>query len=192
MSQPVGVIPVRSFRLGKQRLSGAVDQGRREELGRALADRVATIVGRAGLTPVVVTADPEVTRWATSAGHQVVADPGGGLDLACGAGVDFARDGGDRWMVLHADLPLLTAGDIEALIEPIGRGADVIAPSADGGTTALSAAGRFDFAYGPGSFHRHLARLTDPVVIARTGLLHDLDSPADLISASLHRLGRWI
>lgn len=192
MSRLVGIIPVRSFRFGKQRLSGLVDPERRERLGRALASRVASLVDSAGLTSLVVTADPDVAVWATSSGYQVVTDPGGGLDTACGVGVARADEIGARWMVLHADLPLLGAADLVALVDPISSGVDVIAPSADGGTSALSATGRLAFAYGPGSFHRHLLRLTDPVVITRTGLLHDLDSPDDLISAASHPAGHWI
>lgn len=186
------VIPVRSFRFGMQRLSGLVDPERRERLGRALAGRVATLVDRAGLTPLIVTADREVATWAGSAGHAVTTDPGEGLDTACQVGAAWAEDVQGRWMVLHADLPLLVAGDLKALVEPIERGAAVIAPSADGGTTAISSTGKFSFSYGPGSFHRHLRGLTDPVVVTRTGLLHDLDSAHDLVSASRHPAGGWI
>lgn len=119
------VIPVRSFRFGKQRLSGLVDPERRERLGRALAGRVATLVDRAGLTPLIVTADREVASWAGSAGHAVTTDPGEGLDTACQVGAAWAEDVQERWMVLHADLPLLVAGDLKALVEPIERGAGV-------------------------------------------------------------------
>jgi 2-phospho-L-lactate/phosphoenolpyruvate guanylyltransferase len=188
----VGVIPVRSFRFGKKRLSGTIDPGRREELGRALADRVAALVEKAGLAPLIVTADPEVAAWAGSAGYPLVPDPGRGLDAACEQGVAWVESTGARWIVIHSDLPLLGTDDLAALIGPMDRGADVIAPSADGGTTAMSATGRVAFSYGPGSFHRHLRRLTDPVVVARTGLLHDLDSPNDLVSAARHPAGDWI
>ena len=175
-----------------QRLSGLVDPGRREELGQALAGRVASLVDQAGLTPLIVTADKQVVAWAGGSGFAVATDPGRGLDAACQVGVSWATDNGYRWMVIHADLPLLVAGDLRALTRPMARGADVIAPSADGGTTAISSTGRFSFSYGPASFHRHLSRLTDPEVVTRTGLLHDLDSPNDFLSASRHPAGDWI
>jgi 2-phospho-L-lactate guanylyltransferase (CobY/MobA/RfbA family) len=87
--------------------------------------------------------------------------------------------------VIHADLPLVTTADLEAVTAPVAAGRDVIAPSSDGGTSVLSSARPIRFSYGPASFHRHLARLDDPVIVTRTGLLHDLDTPRDYRSAAV-------
>jgi 2-phospho-L-lactate/phosphoenolpyruvate guanylyltransferase len=188
----IGVIPVRSFHLGKQRLAGSMAIERREWLGRSLAGHVATVVESAGLIPLIVTADTEVAAWATGAGFPSLPDPGRGLDTACETAVGWARHSGSRWLVLHSDLPLLGDGDLGALLAPIELGGDVIAPSSDGGTSAISARGDIVFSFGPASFHRHLPRLTLPTVIARPGLLQDVDSPADLAAAASHPLGAWL
>ncbi len=180
------VVPLRSFRLGKTRLAAELSDERRQMLGSTLAETVSTAIREAGLTAAVVTADDEVAEWASLRGHLLVDDPGTGLDAACRAGVMTAPR---RWAVVHGDLPLVSGADMEFLADLVRAGRDVIAPSSDGGTTVLSARGPIEFAYGPASFHRHLPQLDDPVVVARRGLLHDLDSIADFESAA--RAGAW-
>jgi len=185
----VAVIPVRAFAEGSRRLAGMLGDRERAALCRSLAGHVAETVESAGLLPLVATADPEVAVWATGMGIPSVPDPGQGLDAAAAAGVEWARGSGSGWLVLHADLPLLAKADLAVLT---ARSGDLIAPSADGGTSAISAGRPISFSYGPGSFHRHLARLRDPVIVARVGLLHDVDSPRDLLSARSHPRGRWL
>jgi 2-phospho-L-lactate guanylyltransferase (CobY/MobA/RfbA family) len=90
------------------------------------------------------------------------------------------------------DLPLLDVGDVSVLREAVASGRDVIAPSSDGGTSAISSTDAVLFSFGAASFHRHLPRLTDPVIVARVGLLHDLDSGKDLRSALRHPKGHWL
>lgn len=179
----VAIIPVKSFRMGKQRLVGSVGSVDRENLGRRLAGHVAATVESAGLIPLVVTADTDVAAWATESGFPSLPDPGDGLDAAASAGVDWAAHSGSDWVVLHSDLPLLSHGDVTALAEVVRSGSPAIAPSSDGGTSAIGWRGRFDFSFGVGSFHRHLARLESPRIVARTGLLLDIDSPDDLMAA---------
>lgn len=176
----VAVIPVKSFQMGKQRLSAAMTNGERERLGRVLAGHVAETAEAAGLIPLIVTADAGVVSWAMSAGFPSLPDPGDGLNAAAAAGVTWADHSGSAWVVLHSDLPLLGADDVAAVAAVVREEHPVIAPSSDGGTSAVGWKGPFDFAFGAGSFNRHLARLPSPTIIARTGLLLDLDSPEDL------------
>lgn len=187
----VAVIPVKSFSAGKQRLSGAISPLVRSALGMAMVEHVSDAAVEAGLIPVLVTADPEVATWA--AGHAIpsIPDPGRGLDAAAAAGVEWATAGSSGWMILHSDLPLLTAGEIHSFLKAAGDGG-AIAPSSDGGTSAIMSRRRIAFVYGPSSFSRHLARMDQPSIVALTGFLHDLDSPDDLESARLHPRGRWI
>ena len=183
------IIPVKSFSFGKQRLAGAIDDARRSSLGKALAGHVAEVVERAGLLAMFVTDDPEVAAWSTSMGFPSLPDPGQGLNAAAVAGVEWALQSRSRWIVLHADLPLLRAADLHTLTE---KNSDVIAPSTDGGTSAISAQHSIEFAFGPGSFHKHLWRLDSPRVVARPGLLLDVDSPSDLAAALKHPRGQWM
>lgn len=187
----VAVIPVKSFALGKQRLAGALDPGRRAALARGLADHVATTVSDAGVMPLIVTADAHVAEWATRAGFPSVADPGVGLDAAASAGVAWADQANSDWLVLHADLPLIGVDDITALSRALENG-PVIAPSSDGGTSAIGARGHRDFSFGPASFHRHLKMLPEAEIVARPGLLLDIDSESDLEAAMSVPRGSWI
>lgn len=188
----VAIIPVKSFVLGKQRLSSALDPTTRAGLGRRLAEHVATTAASADLVPLIVTADAEVAEWSTLTGFPSVPDPGDGLDQAAHAGVAWARTSKSTWMVLHSDLPLVTPSDLTALKVVLEEGHGVISPSADGGTSAIGSIDVVDFSYGVASFHRHLARLGDPAIVTRPGLLLDVDSPADLDAAASNPRGRWI
>ncbi len=169
-----------------------LSEGARSSLGRALAARTAALAVEAGLIPVLVAGDAEVAEWALLEGFPSIPDPGGGLDAAAGAGADWAGEAASDWVVLHADLPLLTTHELEELVEALSRHRAVIAPSADGGTSALGAPGPMAFSYGPGSFHRHLARCPEAAIISRTGLLHDIDTVADLEAARRHPRGAWL
>ncbi len=183
------IIPVKSFRLGKQRLAAALDDTQRSRLGRALAAHVAETVEEAGLAALFVTGDPEVAAWATMTGFPSLPDPGQGLNAAAAAGAEWADQSNSSWIVLHSDLPLLQADDLREFAD---ARTDVIAPSSDGGTSAISAGRSIEFAFGPASFHKHLTRLVSPRIVARPGLLLDIDSPADLSSALSHPRGRWM
>ena len=164
----------------------------RSLLGRALAERTAALAVDAGLIPVLVAGDGEVAEWALLHGFPSIPDPGEGLDAAALAGARWATEAASEWIVVHTDLPLLTAFELEDLNKALSVAGSVIAPSADGGTSALGTSGPADFAYGPGSFHRHLGRFPAASIIATPGLLHDIDTFADLESARRHPLGAWL
>ena len=96
------------------------------------------------------------------------------------------------WLVLHSDLPLLQTSEVQELAGHLVDGRDVIAPSADGGTSAIGSTHDVSFAFGRGSFQRHLAQLDDPVVISSVGLLHDIDTPDDLRSGASTGRADWL
>lgn len=182
---------MKSFSAGKQRLAGVMSPESRARLGKAMVVHVADVVVQAGLIPVLVTADAEVATWAAGRAIPSVPDPGEGLDSAAAAGVEWAEASKSRWTILHSDLPLLTAVEIHRFLAAAQTG-EAIAPSSDGGTSAVMASSPMRFAFGPSSFSKHLARMKQPAVVALTGFLHDLDSPKDLESARSHPRGRWI
>ncbi len=188
----VVIIPIKSFRMGKQRLSDALEDGPRQTLGRALAGHTAGVVEEAGLIPLIVTADPQVAEWATTSGFPSLPDSGIGLTAAATIGTEWARASGSRWIVLHGDLPLLTTSDVAAVARPLSAGHAVIAPSSDGGTSAIGSDSDFQFEFGVGSFHRHLPRLNAATIVVRTGLALDVDSPNDLAAAVASPRGTWL
>ena len=188
----VVIIPVKSFAMGKQRLADALTPQARILLGQGLADHVASTAASVGLLPLIVTADAEVAEWATLARFPSIADPGDGLNVAATSGVEWATAAESDWMVVHSELPLVTAHHLTTLADALARGADVIAPSADGGTSAIGAHTPIAFSFGVSSFHHHLQRLDNPTVVTRPGLLLDIDSVDDLEAAFATTRGGWI
>lgn len=188
----VAVVPVRSFRDGMHRLSPVLNRDQRARLGQAVAERVVTTVLEADIPVLVVSSDAGVSRWAASLGCSMVEDPGRGLSSAVTEGVVRSAEFGARWLVIHADLPLIHADDVATINAGIEEGAEVIAPSVEGGTTVLSASRSIEFSYGEGSFLRHLALLHQPSIVVTDGLLQDVDTPDDLKAVTDHHRGRWL
>lgn len=187
----LAAVPVKRFYVAKRRLSPILDATSRSRLGQALATHTLETVAKEAEV-VVLAADAEVEEWATARGWPAMVDADGGLDGAAGAAAARAAASGRPWLIVHADLPLLTAADIATAVALLEGGASPIAPTDDGGTSLVGGRGTFRFSYGPGSFHRHLARLTGPVPLVRPGLALDLDGPADFAAARRRPRGEWL
>lgn len=173
------IVPLRDL-TGMTRLAGVLDEDARAKLTRTLAERLTSAAQGAGMEVHVVTADDGVAGWASSLGANVVDDPGDGLDAAAAAGISLA---GGRWIVAHADLPLVTA-DALATVDALACDRYVLVPSLDGGTNVVAGSGAFRFAYGPGSFHRHLAAHPTAAVCVAAPLSVDVDTPRQLAAVS--------
>jgi 2-phospho-L-lactate guanylyltransferase len=174
------------------RLASVLTPAERAGLGRELATRVATAA--AGLPTVVVSDAPEVRTWAEDLDLAVIHDPGS-LDAAAAAGVAWcAARGLTRAIVLHADLPRISADSLAALTRDGATAVATIAPCRRGdGTPAISIpvamSHAFGFAYGPGSFRRHAAAARAEGlgvrVVRDPRLAADLDLPEDLEAEGL-------
>jgi len=173
---PTVILPVRDFD-GMSRLSGVLSPKRRAELSRALCAVAAAAAHNAELNIVVISSSPDVVNWADGHELAVWSDPGSGLSAAASTAV--TRMGPDPWMVLHADLPLVTAAALRRVAETC-EDAPVLVPSHDGGTNVIASRGPFPFSYGPGSFHRHFAAVPDALIVSTAELSIDIDSPAQL------------
>ncbi len=175
----VVVVPLRSFGGAKSRLGAVLDDAARTELVRAMAARV---LDAAGDWPAcVVTDDDTVAAWARGRDAGVIRS-GPGLDRAVGSAVTaLVGVGVARVVVAHADLPRAASFDVfdrDGVVVAPDRhriGSNVVAVPTDAG---------FTFAYGPGSFGRHLAearRLGLPLTIVDDpDLAWDVDEPTDL------------
>lgn len=188
----LAAVPVKRFFVAKRRLAPVLDADVRSALGRDLALHTLEAIDAAGAESLVLAADEEVADWAKHHGFHATVDQGEGLDEAATAATLQAVDAGRPWMIVHADLPLLSAADIEAAMAALDRSRGVIAPSNDGGTSLVGGHHLIRFAYGPGSFHRHLAALGEASVLVRIGLALDLDDPSDLHAALGRPEGAWL
>ena len=194
--EPIGIlaaIPVKPFGVAKARLSTQLSPEQRARLGKAIAARTAILSRQAGADVAIVTGDDGVAEWATALGFVVLPEgPVASLDGAARTVAERAAAGGRRWVVVHADLPLATAGDLRIVFAAATEGALVV-PSHDGGTNLLAGSDpAFPFAYGTGSFHRHLAASPRAAVITHPRLAMDLDTPADLAFARHAKGGSWL
>jgi 2-phospho-L-lactate/phosphoenolpyruvate guanylyltransferase len=186
------LLPVKAFREAKNRLRPALTDERRVQLAQWMAGRV---VQAAAPHPVyVVCDDVAVARWAEGAGATVLWRPGHGLNAAVGDGFStLSGKGFDSIVVTHSDLPL--ANDIGRFADP--DVATLVPDHRDDGTNvlALPAGVAFEFRYGAGSFHQHLAecrRLGLQWQVVRDPQLGlDVDTPDELADARVQEVLPW-
>ncbi|MEX0787125.1 MAG: 2-phospho-L-lactate guanylyltransferase [Dehalococcoidia bacterium] len=186
------LIPVKELPRAKARLAPLLDDGGRRELVVALfRDVLEAAIACPALDGVAaVTRDAGVLAMAAEAGTEALPEPGAttgsgpGLNEALTtAARAMAERGVDRIIVLAADLPLVTPGDIAAVAR---SDADVvIVPSLDGGTNALALTpNAIDFGFGPQSEQRHLdaaeAAGLSTQRLDLPALALDIDTPDDL------------
>lgn len=192
MPASIAILPVKPFDRAKERL--ALDPKARSAFAEETATRVVVACLAAGLEAVVVTGDTRVRSWAGYNGAAVIDDPGLGLDGAAAAGVVTALAAGRGWLVIHADLPLLTSADLAGIPQAIEAGITVIAPSPDGGTKLLGSVDEIPFRYGPRSFERHVAVIggRPRIVLVRAGTAIEVDTIEDLMVASRLAGGSWM
>ncbi|EJL28740.1 2-phospho-L-lactate guanylyltransferase [Novosphingobium sp. AP12] len=184
------LIPIKARGQGKTRLAGALSPCEREGLVEAM---LAHVVGVAeGVVARVMLVGPE--RAGVGAGLERIGDAGGGLNAALEQALAEIAGRGDapaRLIFLPADLPCVSAAEIEKLAQ-LPPGTVGIAPDRHGrGTNALSlplpeAAGwRFHFGSDSAALHRTAAEILglNAVTITGPGLEKDIDEPGDLADA---------
>ncbi|MCB2080163.1 MAG: 2-phospho-L-lactate guanylyltransferase [Novosphingobium sp.] len=184
------VIPVKALPGGKSRLSDALDSDARETLVRAMARHVVDAAMQATNIDKVCIVGP--SRLGLPDSIPLLSDPGDGLNGAVQSALDEASSGGaNRLVIIPADLPQVTANDLQ-LLAAAPADEIAIAPDRHGtGTNALSLplpqAKGFSFAFGPDSFARHhdeAERLGLEIeTIHSLGLARDIDEPPDLPDA---------
>jgi 2-phospho-L-lactate/phosphoenolpyruvate guanylyltransferase len=170
----------------KSRLSGSLAPPARIQLVRSMLAAVLSAAGAARTLSQLIVVSPE--RDSIPEEVPVLADTGRCLNSALTEAHRMLRKFGCREVViLPADLPNITAADIDGLVRSGRSGGFAIAPDADGtGTNALCLVSPhpFRFQFGPDSRRLHLAEAIrlglTPQVIRTTGLEFDVDSPTDL------------
>ena len=209
MSGLVVVVPIRSFRGGKSRLSPILNESGREALVRAMFDHVLDSVKSSGACAevLIVTPDPEVLdRAAQFSGVSSMFQPSTnpGLNASADLGRAWALEHGyDRMLVLFGDLPLIEADDIDAIA--LETSPVVIASDRHGnGTNGLLLDLRFPethefrFAYGAESARLHsdeAGRLRLAATVRQYGgVAFDLDTVEDVdeLRAMQKQLPEWL
>lgn len=184
----VAVVPMKPLVRSKTRLAGVLSQQERAELSLGMFSRV-VVAARAALGVVwVVGGDEAVRQTARRAGAVWHEDPGKNLNDSLAIAFNKACESDMTPIYLPADLPFVTANDIESMVQASDAGKTLTFSPAqqDGGTNAMLVPMCLPFppALGGGSFKRHkrqAASLNIPYTVCLSeGLGLDLDTPDDL------------
>jgi len=195
------VVPVRSLRDGKTRLSSVLSKSDRYELSRRLLINTLSIATSVvGLSSVVVVsrckdANDIVRSWGVRYLFEVTK---GGLNPALNwASQVVSYRGIKRVLVLPFDLPLLTHNDLRQLIAKAGKKGVAIAPDRRlQGTNALCvpSGGEFKFRFGLDSFSRHKIEAKRCGIglrsVSRCSLSFDVDLPRDFSQLCVYESDR--
>ncbi len=186
----VAVVPVQRLETAKSRLSGILSPDERRHLVTDLLDNVLHALTNASRVDEIVVVSPDqlILQRVARPGVQAVRQPGRGLNEAIRLGRDRAIDlGADALLIVLADLPRLSAREVDELLVVSARAAVTLAPDRHGHGTnvlALRPADAIEPAFGVDSFHRHLAEAQHsglPVEIVRlAGMAFDVDTVDDL------------
>jgi 2-phospho-L-lactate/phosphoenolpyruvate guanylyltransferase len=185
------VLPMKSLREGKSRLSSVLDSRQRNELLEHLLQRV---LARAAQFPglgqtLLVSGCAQTRARASGFGARTLEEtPGAGLNGALRqAHLELRRVDASRMLVVPCDLALLEADDLRRLAGGAAARRIAIAPDESGqGTNGLcfDAALEFDFSFGPHSFARHVEQIRraglQHATVHTPGLAFDLDLPQQL------------
>jgi 2-phospho-L-lactate guanylyltransferase len=189
------VIPAKAKAQGKSRLAAVLASDERERLIDAMLAHVIEVARGCRSVAEVCVVGP--AREGLPQGILMLPDPGEGLNAALTAALTVplpqtASGQPDRVIVLAADLPSLSTGEVDQLCAAPPSAIAIASDRHRTGTNALSlplpeAAG-FRFAFGAGSYALHCeeARRLGLMVnsIHSPGLANDIDEPADLAELS--------
>ena len=184
------LIPVKNLEDSKSRLLSRLPDGLRRRLTLAmLEDLIAALAATPGIDRIAVTTpDETVATHARAAGSEVLLRPEPGLNAALEDGRERLCSEGDDLLFVLGDVAGALPSDFARLLEaaknegPSGW----LAPSADGGTSALlhHPAGLIPCRFGPDSAKRHGEAAADAGIplfeLTLPSLAIDLDQPEDL------------
>jgi 2-phospho-L-lactate/phosphoenolpyruvate guanylyltransferase len=170
------VVPIKQGNDGKSRLGAMMEGDARSSLAERMAAHVLGVLqGCFDRSQITIVSPRCPGDWE----GDWMRDEGRGLNAELSA---WRAAQGDRPnLIIHADLPLLVADDVRALLRAADQGAALATDRAGQGTNALAIAdGRsLTLCFGANSRARHCAQYPDMPVLQREGLMADLDTPDD-------------
>ena len=195
-SNPLAILPIKSFEEAKQRLGDALDKPTRRALAEAMFTDVLIALRRCQRIDslLVITSDNGAERIAAGYGATVLRDDQQGHNDAATRGVARALElGAARALLVPGDCPLLDPHELDELIDlTMPSRSALIVPDRHGtGTNALllSPPDAFGPAFGPGSRERHEALARAAGIQSETvtvdSLALDVDTPEDLAAVEV-------
>lgn len=190
----VAAVPVRSLRDAKQRLE--VDD--RSALATRMLTHVLEVLRTSGCFARVAVISPDEAVLALAARHSLLGlhQRSHGLNEACHEAARWALDSGaDALLLVHGDLPVLTADSVRALVGTAPRRSPsvVLGPDRHGSGTNLlltTPPDAIGFAFGVNSRFRHraLARAARAAVVEYVSAptASDIDTAQDLLESPVH------
>jgi 2-phospho-L-lactate/phosphoenolpyruvate guanylyltransferase len=184
------LVPVKNLKQAKQRLAAVLDQAARTELAQAMLHDVLEVLASWQGRPevAIVSCDSFALALASKYGFEIIADHrnSGETDaIEMATGVCEMR--GLDTLVIPADIPLIQAWEMQAIVDAAPEVGTVLVPAGDGrGTNAVlrRPAALFPLRFGNDSFKPHLAAAQASgkscVVLSLPGIAVDVDDPADL------------
>ena len=185
------LVPVKNLAGAKQRLAEVLTAEQRRSLAEAMLRDVLEALAQLEQPESIsiVTGDAVATALARDYGFDLIADHEDfGETAAIALATDVTASGGsDGVLVIPADVPLITAAEVKAILDAAPESGTVLVPAADGrGTNAIlrRPPSLFPARFGNDSFLPHLEsarRAGFPVVILELpGVALDVDRPDDL------------
>jgi 2-phospho-L-lactate/phosphoenolpyruvate guanylyltransferase len=187
------LIPVKSLKTGKSRLSKVMSIGEREDLNEFFLRHIVQVAQEysRGDKVTIITESDDVAFIAKTLGVRVIKQQRTlGLNQAAGQGVKELRaNGADHILIIASDLPTIRVSDLaEIAVRGVGSRIVICPDKSRTGTNAiyLAAESQIRFQFGPNSFARHCreAEISGmvPVIHFNERIAMDIDVPDDLMS----------
>ena len=184
----VAVVPMKPLNRSKTRLASVLSEQQRADLSLSMFSGVISAANAALGMVWVVGGDDAVRHTAERLGASWREDPGKDLNDSLRFALGKACKAEMAAIYLPADLPFVTAADIEKVVQASGGGETLTLSPAqqDGGTNAMLIPRCLPFppVLGKDSFSRHKRQATSQgipyAVCLSDGLGLDLDTPDDL------------
>jgi 2-phospho-L-lactate/phosphoenolpyruvate guanylyltransferase len=170
------IVPIKQGGDGKSRLGAMLGNDARSDLAERMATHVLGVLQECfGVSCITILSPQRPLDWTGG----WVRDEGRGLNEELTAW--RVSQGKAPILIIHADLPLVSADDVRALLDAADQGIALATDRAGHGTNALAIAdGRpLTLSFGANSRALHCAQYPEMPVIERDGLMADLDTPDD-------------